>query len=77
MRFLQFVLAFLSIAIHQEVFDWKEIGAQYVGDIGGSKAFDRDKDEFLHALEQWSTQPAAMFGLISPDRLRPSTLQGI
>lgn len=76
MRFLQFVLAFLSISIHQEVFDWKEIGAQYLGDIGGSKAFDRDKDEFLHALEQWSTQPAAMFGLISPGQITPFYFAG-
>lgn len=76
MKYLQFVLAFLSIAVRQDVFDWKEIGAQYIGGIGGSKVFDRDREDFIDRLEAWSEQPLAVLGMVSPGRITPSILQG-
>lgn len=76
MKFLNFVLAFISISSRKEVFDWKEIGAQYYGDIGGSKAFDSYKDEFISVLEEKSGQSAAMLGLISPGKITPLYFAG-
>ncbi|MCZ8519847.1 MULTISPECIES: toprim domain-containing protein [Paenibacillus] len=73
---LDFVLAYLRISSRQEVFDWKEIGAQYYGGIGGSKAFDAGRDEFIGVLEAWSGQSAAVCGLISPGKITPLFFAG-
>ncbi|MBE9914728.1 DUF2399 domain-containing protein [Paenibacillus donghaensis] len=75
-QFLHFVLAFVQVSSHQDVFDWKEIGAQYYGEIGGSKAFDMHKGEFIHNLELWAGQLSASLGLISPGQITPIYFAG-
>ncbi|WP_169834497.1 DUF2399 domain-containing protein [Paenibacillus donghaensis] len=75
-RFLHFVLALRMISNQQEQFDWKEIGAQYYGVIGGSKVFDAHKDEFISLLEEWGGQPAASYGLVSLGRITPLYFAG-
>ncbi|WP_339254553.1 DUF2399 domain-containing protein [Paenibacillus sp. FSL P2-0136] len=77
---LHFLLAFGMISCTKEIFDWKEIGAQYYPGIGGSKAFDLSKIEFLNMLETLSGQPAEALGMISGGQITPiyfaSTLEG-
>jgi len=73
---LIFLLAFIMISNHKELFDWKEIGAQYYGGIGGSKAFDDYKDEFICVLEEWSGQSAEILGMISPGKIIPLYFSG-
>ncbi|WP_309271736.1 hypothetical protein [Paenibacillus sp.] len=75
-QFLHFVLAFIQVSSCQDVFDWKEIGAQYYGEIGGSKAFDIHKEEFIITLELWSGQQSASLGLISPGQITPIYFAG-
>ncbi|MBT2291826.1 DUF2399 domain-containing protein [Paenibacillus albidus] len=62
---LHFLLAFLMISSSKEIFDWKEIGAQYYPGIGGSKTFDAYKLEFLTLLETISGQSLETLGMIS------------
>ncbi|QUL56250.1 DUF2399 domain-containing protein [Paenibacillus tritici] len=77
---LHFLLAFGMISCTKEIFDWKEIGALYYPGIGGSKAFDPSKIEFLNILETISGQPAEALGMISGGQITPiyfaGTLQG-
>ncbi|BBH22499.1 hypothetical protein Back11_38440 [Paenibacillus baekrokdamisoli] len=75
-KFLLFLLAFIMISSCKAAFDWKEIGAQYYGGIGGSKAFDDYKDEFISSLEEWSGQSAEILGLISPGKITPLYFAG-
>ncbi|GIP44931.1 hypothetical protein J45TS6_33900 [Paenibacillus sp. J45TS6] len=62
---LNFLLAFLMISSNKEIFDWKEIGAHYYPSIGGSKAFDAYKAEFLIILETISGNAPETLGMIS------------
>ncbi|MDT2246910.1 hypothetical protein P7H16_08155 [Paenibacillus larvae] len=73
---LTFLLAFIMISNHKELFDWKEIGAQYYGGIGGSKAFDDYKEEFICVLEEWSKQSVEILGMISPGKIIPLYFAG-
>ena len=75
-RYLVFILALIDTAIGQELFDWKEIGARYYEEIGGSKAFDADKDEFITLLEEWMGKPVSMIGLISLGKIVPLFFAG-
>ncbi|WMT42243.1 Toprim sub domain-containing protein [Paenibacillus sp. D2_2] len=75
-QYLHFVLAFILISAKQVVFDWKEIGAQYYGEIGGSKVFDTHKDEFIRTLELWAGQLTTSLGLISPGQITPIYFSG-
>ncbi|HEY4390444.1 MAG TPA: DUF2399 domain-containing protein [Paenibacillus sp.] len=75
-QYLHFVLAFILVSNEQDVFDWKEIGAQYYGEIGGSKVFDIHKDEFIRTLELWAGQLAISLGLISPGQITPIYFSG-
>jgi hypothetical protein len=65
LKFLHFILAFILISIEKSDFDWKEIGARYYQKIGGSKAFDMNKQEFIDLLEEWANTPAIQLGLTS------------
>lgn len=66
---LNFLLAFLIISSKKEIFDWKEIGAQYYPGIGGSKAFDAYKIEYLNMLEKISGQSVEALGMISSGQI--------
>lgn len=74
--FLHLGLAIILIAGQKEMFDWKEIGAGYYGMIGGSKAFDSHKDEFISLLEEWSGVPALSLGLVSLGKITPFYFAG-
>jgi hypothetical protein len=75
-KFLYFITAFLKMSIHKNEFDWKEIGANYYKEIGGSKEFDRFKDDFINLLEEWAQCPAALLGLTSLGKITPFYFSG-
>ena len=76
MKFLHFSLAFLRLGSTRQQMDWKEIGAAYYQTIGGSKAFDRNQEEFLELLEEWGGYPAVEFGLTSFGQITPVFFSG-
>jgi 5S rRNA maturation endonuclease (ribonuclease M5) len=65
LKFLHFIIALIQISTEKSDFDWKEIGARYYQKIGGSKAFDTNKQEFIDLLEEWANTPAIQLGLTS------------
>lgn len=76
MRFLHFSLAFFRLGSSKLQMDWKEIGASYYQAIGGSKVFDRNQQEFLELLEEWSGYPAVEYGLKSLGHITPVFFSG-
>ncbi|MFS0918630.1 Toprim sub domain-containing protein [Brevibacillus sp. 179-C 1.1 NHS] len=76
LKFLHFVLAFVQIALNKTHFDWKEIGASYYKEIGGSKEFDLYKDEFIAHLENWAQCSADSLGLTSLGKITPLYFAG-
>lgn len=76
LKFLHFVAAFLKLCLKKEEFDWKEIGAAYYKEIGGSKQFDPHKIEFLDQLENITHCPAALMGMISLGKITPLYFSG-
>jgi hypothetical protein len=75
-KFLHFILAFLHICFHKNEFDWKEIGASYYKEIGGSKEFDQYKDVYINQLEEWTNCPAARLGMTSLGKITPLYFSG-
>ncbi|MGG1401581.1 hypothetical protein ABE288_27745 [Bacillus salipaludis] len=63
--FLHFLLAFYMQMKTKLQFDWKEIGADYYSEIGGSKRFDGAKKEFISILEELDFPPISISGLLS------------
>lgn len=63
--FLHFLTAFYHISMAEPHFDWKEIGARYYRKIGGSKAFDSYKKEFIEIAEEVLDIPLHILGLSS------------
>lgn len=76
MKFIHFLAAFLQIGQQKLEFDWKEIGAGYYKEIGGSKEFDPYKEEFIDHLENLSQCPAALLGLTSLGKITPLYFSG-
>jgi hypothetical protein len=76
LKFLHFALAFVQLALYKTNFDWKEIGASYYKEIGGSKEFDLNKDEFIAQLEEWAQCPADSLGLTSLGKITPLYFSG-
>lgn len=76
LRFLHFSVAFLELSVKKEYFDWKEIGANYYREIGGSKRFDRDKEEFIELLEGLAECPLVLLGLASLGKITPFYFSG-
>ncbi|WP_179088553.1 DUF2399 domain-containing protein [Paenibacillus sp. FSL R5-0766] len=76
MKGLHFIHAITEIALSATVFDWKEIGSRYYGGIGGSKAFDMHREEFLSWLEHSSGTSAEWLGMISPGKITPMYFAG-
>ncbi|WP_355316111.1 Toprim sub domain-containing protein [Paenibacillus jiagnxiensis] len=75
-RYIQFLLALCSIRMKTGQFDWKEIGAAYFGQIGGSKVFDKDKKDFLDKLERGVDIPLSYLGLVSTGAITPIYFAG-
>jgi hypothetical protein len=76
LKFLHFITAFLQLGYQKNDFDWKEIGASYYQEIGGSKEFDRYKDDFINLLEEWAECPVALLGLMSLGKITPLYFSG-
>lgn len=76
LKFLDFFLAFADITLRKAEFDWKEIGAAYYKEIGGSKEFDNHKDEFIEQLENLIQCPVAVLGLTSLGKITPLYFSG-
>ena len=75
-RFLHFLLAFTEMCLKGNQFDWKEIGANYYQEIGGSKRFDRDKEDFIDHVENLMGCPVLLLGLTSLGRITPLYFSG-
>lgn len=73
---LHFILATHMISSTKELFDWKEIGAQYYPGIGGSKSFDGYKAEFLELLATISSETTDALGMISDGQITPIYFAG-
>lgn len=76
LKFLHFILAFLQLCLVKKEFDWKEIGASYYKEIGGSKEFDPYKDDFIDQLEVLAQCPAALLGMTSLGKITPLYFSG-
>jgi hypothetical protein len=76
MKFLHFITAFLQLGFQKSDFDWKEIGANYFQEIGGSKEFDRYKEDFINQLEEWAQCPISLLGLTSLGKITPLYFSG-
>lgn len=76
LKFLHFLIAFLQICFRKKEFDWKEIGANYYKEIGGSKEFDQNKEEFINQLEVVSECNAALLGMTSLGKITPLYFSG-
>ncbi len=76
LKFLHFLIAFLQIGFRKKEFDWKEIGANYYKEIGGSKEFDQNKEEFINQLEGVSECNAALLGMTSLGKITPLYFSG-
>lgn len=76
LKFLHFIIAFLQICLRKKEFDWKEIGANYYKEIGGSKEFDQNKEDFINQLEGVSECNAALLGLTSLGKITPLYFSG-
>lgn len=75
-RFLEFFIALLAIRSEKETFDFKEIGAFYYREIGGSKVFDRYRVDFIQLLEAWVGDSIETIGLISQGKIIPIFFSG-
>lgn len=76
LKYLHFLSAFLQICLQKEEFDWKEIGASYYKEIGGSKQFDSYKEEFIDQLENLTQCSVVLLGLISLGKITPLYFSG-
>ncbi|WP_413375646.1 DUF2399 domain-containing protein [Alkalihalobacillus sp. 1P02AB] len=75
-KFLHFALATLQLSKQKDNFDWKEVGASYYKEIGGSKVFDSNKEEFIAQLEEWAECPIVNLGLTSLGKITPLYFSG-
>lgn len=76
MFFLQFLIALFTIKERKSTYDFKEIGAFYFKRIGGSKVFDRYKDDFINQLEKWLHDSPEVLGLTSHGRVHSIYFSG-
>lgn len=74
-KFIEFCLAFNKISQQKDLFDYKEIGATWHEEIGGSKYFDIERKDFLNYLEQ-SNIDTSLYGLVSMGKITPVFFTG-
>lgn len=75
-RFMHFLIAYFQLRSNQERMDFKEIGATYYKEIGGSKMFDNDKGDFITRLEKWIDAPVQELGIHSLGTIVPIHFTG-
>lgn len=71
MQYLKFIIAILTLSAQKQAFDFKEIGAFYYKEIGGSKVFDRNRIDFIDLLEEWQGEGVETLGLVSHGHITP------
>ncbi|KZE54105.1 hypothetical protein AV540_07740 [Brevibacillus parabrevis] len=74
--YIEFIIAVNELKNRQTHFDWKEIGAYYYEEIGGSKVFDLYKDDFLAKLENDIGFPVHLIGMVSLGTITPILFAG-
>lgn len=74
--YADFIVALAEITVIRDQFDWKEIGARYYREIGGSKRFDAYKASFLETLEEGFGFPLHLVGLSSQGVITPIYFAG-
>jgi len=74
--YAEFVIAVAEITSVKSHFDWKEIGARYYREIGGSKRFDAHKRSFLEQIEENLGFPLQLVGLSSQGVITPIYFAG-
>lgn len=75
-KFTEFLLAYLRLRERQPHMDYKEIGATYFKRIGGSKAFDAYRNEFIARIEKWIDAPIREIGIVSTGSIVPIHFTG-
>ncbi|WP_397538075.1 DUF2399 domain-containing protein [Rummeliibacillus pycnus] len=75
-KFLMFCIGYFQLASKETLFDFKQIGATVFDDIGGSKMFDKDREEFVEELERIFDLDSAILGLVSLGKIVPVYFSG-
>jgi len=75
-KFHHFLIAYLQLKRKQPLMEYKEIDATYYKRIGGSKAFDANRDVFITRLEKWLNAPINELGIISVGSIVPVVFTG-
>lgn len=75
-KFTHFLIAFLRLRAQKNRMDYKEIGATYYREIGGSKAFDAYREPFIRRLEKWNGTPVQELGITSLGFITPVHFTG-
>lgn len=75
-KFYLFLIAFLQLKRKKSRIEYKEIGATYFREIGGSKAFDSYREVFIERLEKWLNAPIKELGIISVGAIVPIFFTG-
>lgn len=74
--FHHFLIAILRLKREKTRMEYKEVGATYYREIGGSKAFDGYKKHFIQRLEKWLEAPIHELGIISQGTIVPIYFSG-
>lgn len=75
-KFHHFLIAYLQLRSQKTQMEYKEIGATYYQEIGGSKAFDHYRSFFIERLEKWLNAPIHELGIISLGTIVPIYFTG-
>lgn len=75
-KFTHFLIAYLQLRQQKNRMDYKEIGATYYREIGGSKAFDHYRLPFITRLEKWIDAPIQELGILSLGSIVPLHFTG-
>ena len=75
-KFAHFLIAYLQLRNEKSRMDFKEIGATYYREIGGSKAFDHYREPFIARLEKWIEAPIQEIGILSLGFITPVHFTG-
>ncbi|WNB92117.1 toprim domain-containing protein [Bacillus sp. NEB1478] len=76
LKLAAFLSGLYKLRRKQSYVDFKEIGATLYNKIGGSKVFDRQREDILSTLETWAEAPVSSLGLVSLGRLIPVYFTG-
>ncbi|MDN4608152.1 hypothetical protein [Sporosarcina highlanderae] len=76
LKFTHFLIAFLQLKRRQSRIEYKEIGATYYEEIGGSKVFDGNREVFISRMEKWIEAPIAELGIVSTGFIVPIFFTG-